>query len=162
MTTKNNTPKTQETAKNDTTSDATPTPEPKKIKLNADSYKDWKYSAKPRVENEEKEEKGRLIHAERGKRESDGYYNARRIAFDLSLALTKTGKEFTTPQRNAEMIRELLNAKLPKERKITRFVYVARNFQLRFYPMDKPKDDFIAIDVSRPTKPEQILKSFGL
>lgn len=151
-------------------SDAKETPgkdvtrEPKKIKLNADAYSDFAktFKFKPRVETEEREETGRLTHAERKPRESDGYYNSRAITFRLSALLAKQGKEFDTPQKNANYLIEILNAKLPKERKILRFVYVAKTYQLRFYPANLQKDSFVAIDVSREQKPENVLKLFGL
>ena len=156
----------KETSKTDVTaivSNVAPEPkEPKKIKLNADSYKDWKFQPKTRVLDEETEPTPRQIHLERMKRESEGYYNTRRGTFDLTLSLTGTGKEYRTPQNNMELIKSTLNSKLPKDRQITRFVYVARNYELRFYPMDKPKNDFIAINVSKPIDVENVLKSFGI
>jgi len=133
-------------------------------KLNADSYVDTMktFVFKPRVETEEREEKPRLIHLDRRPRESDGYFNARGITFRTLALLTGTGKEHDTPQKNAVLLMETLNAKLPKEKKLLRFSYVAKTFQLRFYPSDLPKDTFIAVDVSRPTKPETVLTQFGI
>lgn len=139
------TPKTSQNAK-ETTS--------RRIKLNSERFAEYKYQETNRSMTEETEQKPRLTHEPRGKKESDGYFGTRRLAF----ALTKS--EFRTPQNNIELIRNAINAKLPKDKKLTeRMNYSARDFALKFFPSDR--NGFVLIDVRKEWTIDGILKHIG-
>jgi hypothetical protein len=140
-----------------------PAPAPAKVeeekkapKLNADSFSEWKSNETSRSKDEERYEEPVKEHEARGKRESDGYYFARKFAFDV------VGKEFRTPQANLDLLTTELNKQLPKDGRIARTVYVARTFELRFFLANATSGSFVAARVNRAVNVNQFLTKIGL
>lgn len=133
----------QTASQNAPTSDAKP--EQKIIKLNKDKFANRKTAKTKRSELESDGISN--IHRPKGdwtnKRESDAYYNARKLTFDL----TKT--EHRTPQENGDLIQNFLDSKLGKGT-IATTKYIARNFELQIFRSDKPQNEYIGFDLRKP------------
>jgi hypothetical protein len=120
---------------------------PKTVKINKDRYESWKGNVTTRSTDEETETTPRTTHAPRkesGKgKESDGYYNVRKLTFDL------LKREYRTPQSNLDLIVETFNTeRLAKGKEIVRSVYYAKGFQIKFFIADDASG-YIAFDVSK-------------
>lgn len=126
-------------------------------KLNAESYKEWKFTEMPRCQEEEKFETPQTTEPVREKRESDTYWNTRELNYKL------TGRWFRTPQKNVNYIIQFLNKKLPAERKILKQSVVCKGTEnLRFFAANLEKDGYIAANSHKPIDPQKFLASFGL
>lgn len=136
------------------TTEATETPKHvRKVKMNAEKYENFKYERTTRSLGEETEDKPRLVHEPRGKKESVGYYGARRLAFSL------TKKEYKTPQANIELVAGAINKMLPKDAQLTeKMHYSARDFAFKFFP--KATNDAVLIDLRRDWTADQIKNAF--